>query len=305
MNARALWIAFWGLILLCFGNAVGPKAGFADILYRHDGSPAMIGRLVSETDRQIVFLEHFQSGATKKQTLFKADVLRLVKTIDDQRLGRLNPKSPQDYYDYAEELAAHKLDFVAQQLAVRLFLLAARNSKDQLQQSSLLALHALFSEEAKRQRTRALALKVLHPRYHRPFLENRPKTQLDPSVRAKLLQVVQQIRTDRKSEAAQALKTEELRNGIKQFSRIASWQEVYRISISKKLELDQLLILVKLELALADTSNLPTESEGYRWAADAKRKEGFDASWVTFDNLTRFDPGKSVFRDGNWKAPER
>ena len=278
----------------------------ADMLYRHDGSPPMVGTFVRETERQIVFLEHFRSGATKEQTLFKADVLRLIRTIDKERLKNLNPESPATYYEYAEELAGYKLDFVAQQLAVRLFLIAARHSTEQVRQSSLLALHALFSDEIKRRRTRALALLTLPSRYQHPFLKTRTESSLKSEVRDQLLAIVKQIRNGKRSDAAVALKSDSMRAAMSRFTRIATWDAVYRIAISGEPKMEQMLILVKLELALrADELQQQQEPEGFRWFQDVQRKDSFATEWVTFENLTRFDPGLSVFRDGKWVKPGR
>ncbi len=303
MNLRNAFFIVLILLSLLAGISNFSVPCAADILYRHDGSPAMVGKFIQETDRQIIFLEHFKSGATKKQTLFKADVLQLVRTIDDEKLAQLKPESPRAYFEYAEELSAYKLDFVAQQLAIRLFLIAAKNSKNQLRQSSLLALHALFSSETQKRRTRALAFLTLQPRYHRPFVVNQRPNQLKPEERDKLLEIVRKIRNGKQSEAAQALKTDEMRSAMNRLSRFATWNSLYKIAISKQPKLDQILFLVKLEIAIIEIDTEQVEPVGFRWFLDAKRTDDFQTEWITFSNLTKFDPDLSVFKDGKWVKP--
>src|SRR5206468_9849498 len=66
-----------------------------------------------------------------------------IITVSPERLAALDPSKPQDYREYAEELAEKQRDPEARDTAIRLYAIAAARGDDNLRHSALLGLIAL------------------------------------------------------------------------------------------------------------------------------------------------------------------
>jgi hypothetical protein len=103
----------------------------------------IMGYLVRQDDRNVVVREELPGGKSRENSFAKKDLDELIITVSPQRLTLLDPSKPQDYREYAEELAEKQRDPEARDTAIRLYAIAAARGDDKLRHSALLGLIAL------------------------------------------------------------------------------------------------------------------------------------------------------------------
>ena len=131
----------------------------ADVLYLKDGAP-VFGRFVRNTDSHVFFNQRVGDDQYRERTFSKSEVETWAITIDPQRLESLDPGKPEDYRDYAEELSAAADDPESQDMAMRLYLLAAYHGRGPVRQSGLRGMVRVASDAQQEKKCRALAFQL-------------------------------------------------------------------------------------------------------------------------------------------------
>src|SRR5688500_3779674 len=120
MPFRKLIIA---LVIGLIALAASPAA--AVVVYRRGATEPVVGYLVRESEQEVVLRLSLEAGKSEDVTIRKSDIEELLYTVDAARLSALDPARPQEYREYADELAEKKLDPEARDAAMRLYLIAA------------------------------------------------------------------------------------------------------------------------------------------------------------------------------------
>lgn len=289
------------------GNLWSVCAVNADVIYRRGNNPPLVGKIITESPSEIEFEEIFLSGSSKRRNVFRADTIAVIRTIDNQRLAQLTPGKPADYFEYAEELTAYKQDFVAQQLAVRLYLIAAKNSSGNLTNSSFLGLLKTAENSEQAKRIRALALLHLDDENREHLMRTiGDRKQQNQNGKESLLQAILLLRSGKLAEAGTLLKEPNVRAAADQFQKTTSWQTLYGLSRVKQLTLEQLRTVVRVELELRQRQSENAASRpGINWNTYASQPAQAKLQWIGYDNVTPYDPAQDVFRDGKWQSSSR
>ncbi len=279
-----------------------PNFADADILFRQGGAAPIVGVVKSESELEIVFEERFLNGQRKEQKVFKADIRKLIRTVDQNRLEGLRPDQPQAYFEYAEELAAHKADTVALQLSIRLYLIAAYLSDDELRKSAFLGLLGVDSSSLQKKRIRALAIKSLPDSYLRDFEDPKVQSDSNQQARNQLVTSLRALRSGDLQAANALLKNEELKANTSGLQPILTWDELYRMSLAKELSMEEIKLVIEAELYLKTDANARRSSKS-RWSRVQNKRMTVETEWIRFSNVTAFDPEKCLFIDGSWQSP--
>lgn len=96
-------------------------------------------------------------GSDIEETIPRSRIKKLHRVVDEGRLESLNKELPQRYRDYADELARHREDPEARDMALRLYLISAWLDRDKFGQSSLLKMVDLARTPAEARAFRAMA----------------------------------------------------------------------------------------------------------------------------------------------------
>src|SRR5690349_18452025 len=96
----------------------------AVVVYKKGTSKPVAGHLVRQNGNEVVVRDESSSGL-KEIVIPRSEIDDFIETVSAERLAALTPSRPQEYREYAEELAEKKLDPEARQTAVRLFQIAA------------------------------------------------------------------------------------------------------------------------------------------------------------------------------------
>ncbi len=319
-QARYLLAAALLLLLLAHPAA-------AVVIYRKGSTEPLAGYLVRDDEREVVVRQVRPDGRSEDVVIAKDEIEDLLYTVDPARLTALDPARPQDYREYADELAEKRLDPEARDAALRLYVIAAglgsparqgsgsstpdRSSYD-ASHAAMLGLIALARTPAEEARFRAAAY-LSDPRRDATLL--RPPTAIAssaaPANRAaqrKLLEVVQHVRRGKGDVAARMLLQVDIAAELAAARGIVSKEDFLRICRTKQLDDGELKTLVKLELAL-EAALAPSEP------IDSSTKDAA-RSWsqllgqpqpplrpLGLEYLTEFDPRSSVYRQGKWMEP--
>ncbi len=128
------------------------------------------GYFVRDDGKKLAIRVRTPDGKEKVNEYDRAKI-KVIHQVDRARLQKLTQDDPKGYRDYAEELAGHKADPEARDVAMRLFLIAAYLDPQQFGHGALVSMSALAATPTEARKCRAMA-----------FL-------LDPQGDAKLLNV--------------------------------------------------------------------------------------------------------------------
>jgi hypothetical protein len=278
----------------------------------------VVGYLVREDDREVVLRQSGADGRTEDVAISKSEIEDLLRTVNPARLAALDPARPQDYREYADELAEKKLDPEARDAAMRLYVIAAhvgqasRLPGADSAHAPLLGLIALARSPEEEARFRAAAY-LSDPRHDSALLKvptaiASSAAPSNPAARRKLLDAVQQIRRGKGDVAARMIVQPDLAAELAAARAIVTREEFVRICKTRELDDGELKTLLRLELALETALSPPPTTASS--AKDAAR------SWsqlvaqpqpalrpMSLAHLTEFDPQRSVYREGKWVEP--
>jgi hypothetical protein len=303
-----LRIANFALVgLLASATLVPVHSAFAVVVYKKGSSKLVAGHLVRQNGHEVVVRDESSSGL-KEIVIPRSEIDVLIETVSAERLAALDPSRPQEYREYAEELAEKKLDPEARQMAVRLFQIAAWLDPAKTGRGALLGLVSVARPGEEEARFRAAAY-LFDPRHDKALLGQTSPTagkarQEDDPVQG-LLEALRQLRRGHGQQARAAIAPLAVSDELEAHQAILSREEFQAASSAKELSDEQLRKVLELELAL--DSQLSGRSE--------ERAQTTLASWndavragnlapippLQFDRLTPFDPRECVYRQGKWE----
>ena len=207
-----------GLLLLGAAAAPGPllpRSAEAVIIFEKGKSTPLRGYLIDKNDTRVIVEELRPNGETTERILPLAGIDQMIVAVDAARLETLTPEKPEEYRDYAEELAEKREDPDARLTAIRLYLIAAYLQPQELGRSCLLGMTAVARTAAEERKFRAMA--YLLDTKHDPGLLSEPTaTEIDSSglsdEKRKLLSTfLRLVRTRRFAEAQAMAKRPDVR----------------------------------------------------------------------------------------------
>ena len=314
----------WSAMLAAAALFVASSA-HAAVVYKKGSSEPIAGYLVREDDREVVLRQSREGGVTADVAIPKSEIEELIHTVDPARLAALDPARPQDYREYADELAEKRLDPEARDTAMRLYVIAADLGSRARQSSGgmdsgefssdlapLLGLIALARTPEEEARFRAAAF--LADRRHDAGLL-RPPTPIastaapaNPAAQQKLLEAVQLIRRGKGDVAGRMMLQPEIASELVLARAIVTREEFSRLCKTRELDDAELKTLLKLELAL-ETALSPPEPTGTSqsnatraWSQLMARPQPPQRP-LALVHLTEFNPRQSVYREGKWVEP--
>ena len=285
----------------------------ADVLWLVGEENPRYGRVVRQkVDGDLEFRVRGENNTYIEQTFAAGTIEMLVVNVDLTRMKRLDPAHLIPYREYAEELAGQKRDPEARDLAIRLFLIAAagasRQNDSNLTESALAGLPELARSDQERRAFDRLLM--LYSRYPRPEPtprepeKRKPSDNTDARTRQRLLQAIRLIRQEDNESAIVILRSREVLRELEKWSDLASVIDVQAMTRSSRLSLSQLRKLLALEIALADPEyQLQASNRAPSWGEQAQNAMSGWTRLPSFENVTEFDPHKSVFRNGRWIKP--
>lgn len=326
-QARRLPYVLAAALVLLFASSAS-----AVVVYKKGTMQPITGYLVREDDREVVLRQLRADGRSEDVAIPKGEIEELLHTVDPERLAALDPARPQDYREYADELAEKKLDPEARDAAMRLYVIAAdlgsrtpissrtRESSDpnshefgyELAHAPLLGLIALARSPEEEARFRAAAY-LSDPRHDTSLLKvptaiASSAAPSNPAAQRKLLDAVQQIRRGKGAVAARTITQPDIAAELAAARAIVTKEEFVRLCKTKELDDGELKTLLTLELAL-ETALFPPPTTASS-AKDAAR------SWsqllaqpqptlrpLNLEHLTEFNPRECVYREGKWVEP--
>lgn len=301
-------------LVLCFFFWATPVDG--DVVWVRGASNPVSGQIVSQSKDQVQIKVFADGKFGEVKTYSKAQVETTVMNIDPERLAALSPDNPAAYRNYAEELSIQQTDPAAINLARRLYLLAATNSADsasaaksELRSGAILGLISLAPDES--QRRKLELYRQLNDPDSRGSKLDSPPAKIDPPSAAQLelmLKVVVAIRREDAETAAGLLGSRKNRESLKTLIQFCSLEELDRIAAAKQPSKPQLSKLLSVELAIGQskpTANSSLNLSKAAWGDLAMEPVSEFGVLPNATNVTQFDPGKSVYRNGVWVRPNR
>ncbi len=276
-----------------------------DVLRQADGS-VLYGRLSSESESEFFFQERVDASNYIERRILRDQVVFLVRTVDERRLGGLDPTRPDEYRRLAEELAGWRVDPEAQSLAIRLYLIAARATKGRERRHCLLALVELARSPDERQRLGELAF-LLDESISRSIMDPRP-TPNEPEISMaeiqELIRAVQTVRRGDGSSVEDIFQRPSSRLILERTREICTLEQLQQAAAARLHSLDELNLLIKLELGLQRLLLArPTVVAGQTWYRQSQDERLAQWKMPDWDNVTEFDPTECVYREGLWQAP--
>lgn len=280
----------------------------AIVIYKKGSSKPIAGPVVRQNGNEVVVREETATGV-RDVIVPRSEIEDLIETVSPERLAELDPSRPQEYREYAEELAEKKLDPEARQMAVRLFQIAAWLDPAKTGHGALLGLVAIARPGEEEARYRAAAY-LFDPRHNKALLgqDSAPvKAAKDADPVKTLLEGLRQLRRGRDQQARAALAAPAVTEELAAYPAILTREEFLAASTARELSDEQLRKVLELELTLdsrlgagADTL---AETTLTSWTDAIRTGNLSPLPSLQFDKLTGFDPRESVFRQGKWQRP--
>jgi hypothetical protein len=279
----------------------------ADVIWVRGQSAQVYGQIVSMTDThyEVRVFERGQFSETVK--IERSTIQQAVSNISVQRLTQLDPSNAAAYRDYAEELAVQKTDPSARDLARRLYLIAAAHSDGTLRSSALLGLISIAESNVHRRRLEILR-SLVDPHSTFTGIAGEQDSKLD-SVTADqkrlMLKLIHAIRKEKSDQAIKLLTPASNRNVFDLWSDDCGLEELDRMARVNRPGKSQLAKLLIIESRIMSPQTNPVNPSGRKlnWGDFATQVSGTLGALPSFNNVTRFDPEKSVYREGRWVKP--
>ena len=292
--SRYSWLVFAALLVPCVTVQ-------ADTVWRI-GVPSPVYGIVDSSDDQSIVFKQTSDGTTFETiTIARKTVSSIVVNYDSQRLSSLVHGDWQSWHDYAEELFSQKQDPVARNVAMRLLVVIAGNSKNGRQRNA--ALNELVElAQNDQQREGLQTLRYLETGKKQPAKDSKkPQAQPGSNARESAARLVQSIR--RGENVGQQLFDPKIKETVSEFSHLCAWPELVQMAQSnRKIEDQGLRRLVALEYELRGSNgNAKVKGDGGSWHVQASRVSSEAFTLPTIKSVTGLDPQASRFVDGQWQ----
>lgn len=307
------------LIQIHLGFAInGICTTSADVVWVKSQPTPLFGQVITNTPEQVQIrlIENGQPGKTK--SIERSMVEQIVINIDAKRLAGLSPDNPQDYRDYAEELASQTIDPAARELARRLFLISAKIAEDKSETdvcaSALSGLISLTDAESERRQLEMLQF-LVNPEANEPESNSESgRADHSPSKleNEMMLRLVRAIRREDSDQAIRLLGSQSNRVAIRKWSEICTPEEFDQIAKVNRPSKSQLGKMLQIEWQILTAMRQSPDMKSGKiktrrvetWGDFASQDSGNPRLVPSFENVTAMDPRKSIFRNGRWMRPE-
>jgi hypothetical protein len=280
----------------------------AVVVYKRGSNKPITGHLVRQDEREVVIRDEASAGL-KEIVIPRGEIEDLIETVSAARLEALDPSRPQEYREYAEELAEKKLDPEARLMAVRLFQIAAWLDPAKTGHGALLGLVSVARPGAEEARFRAAAY-LFDPGHDKALLER--STAISPGQSEHspvhgLLEALRLLRRGHGAQARAAVSAPAIGEELAAQQGLLSRDEFLAACAAKELTDEQLRQVLELELSLESRlqgGNERTLTTLASWNDSVRAGNLAPLPQLQFDRLTEFNPRESVFRNGKWQPPD-
>jgi len=305
--------------------AIWPATASAVVLLVRGNDRPVGGYLVREDAEVIVIRDTAEPGKGREREFRKSDLLDIIVTVSTDRLARLRAGKPDDYRDYAEELAEKRRDPEARDMALRLFLISAHRAPERLGRSSMLAMAEIArdADEANRFRAMAFLLDPNHDSQLLPAADSRSAgvAKADPREASResnresspMLLALRQLRRGERDAARKIAERITGRGEIAAVPGVLSNDEFLAACREKPLAAPTLQKILRAEIALLDQAAgnrpgravvaEPATTDEPRWQRELRLRGPAAALPLDLERLSEFDPRLCEFREGQWTLP--
>lgn len=285
------------------------QPALAVVVYKKGSSKPVAGHLVRQNGNEVVIRDESTPGVSEI-VIPRSEIEDLIETVSAERLTALDPSRPQEYREYAEELAEKQLDPESRLMAIRLFQISAWLDPAKTGRGALLGLVSVARPGEEEARFRAAAY-LFDPRHDKALLGQTPtpggREKADDPMKA-LLEALRLLRRGHVQQARAALAPPAVQDVLTAHQGILSREEFLAASSAKELWDEQLRKVVELELVLDSKLHGGGEQRAQTtlasWNDDVRAGNLAAIRSLQFDRLTPFDPRECVFRQGKWQRPE-
>ncbi len=305
---------FTAAIVLGFAFGACPSSCLAVLILIRGVDRPVGGYLLRDDANVVVIRERDERGHWRERSFRKSELNDILQTVSTDRLQRLRPSRPEDYRDYAEELAEKRLDPEARDMAIRLFLIAAHLAPDKFEQSALLALVDLARNPREAARFRALSYlcdarhdpQRLQPRGQEP---NPQSTRVPADKPTQLAVALRQLRRGERDAARQGVERAVARGEFVALEATMTAADLLTICQENPLSSSSLRKVLLAELALRNSwqspmipSPGPAEARTERWSQSLGHGDDRPITELTIGRITEYDPRQCEYREGKWTA---
>ena len=292
-------------MLLCAHAAIAR----GDVIYRQGTPSPLIGKVVeSDSEELVLQYEKPIQGATQV-TIPRDRILVHVVTVSEERLNALEVGKWDGYRDYAEELAAHRIDPAAHRLALRLYLMVAYQSSGSRRRGALQALIRLARTPAEEKRLRVLSFEA-DPRHDPGLLkapqEVAPVELFDPEVQLMLMDCFRLARQGYGEQAVDLARKPEVKQGFQAISHLMSFRDFQATAYDTSNSESRLKRLLQIEMALMGSQSRVEMGDSPDlfapgWSQLISQGANAPFSKVNWLNVMEFDPQQSSYNNGSWE----
>lgn len=287
--------------VLCLGCLADRHAiGMTDLVWMKSGEQRS-GVIISETSGGVLLADRLENDQQTTELIPFRDIDDRVRTIDIERLSRLEPNSPYAYLELADELARFPQDRVARQLMKRLYFICLFFDDVAIQQSAELALRSALEPNERASLAPWLTTRG-EPTGEQPADEPFIATRTDITDWQKLIRA---ICSEAWKDANELMTNVRLQATLEHWSSIICWTELEGIVQRQQLSEQSLLKLLQLSEQLNDVVTPMTVTvDSATWYASGSRRVAWPPSLAEFMEKSGMDPRQTIFRDGVWIAPQ-
>ena len=278
----------------------------AVVVYKRGSHKPITGHLVRQNDREVVVRD--ESAGLRELVIPRGDIEDLIETVSAARLEALDPNRPQEYREYAEELAEKKLDPEARLMAVRLFQIAAWLDPAKTGHGALLGLVSVARPGSEEARFRAAAY-LFDPNHDKSLLgQNLAAGRGKDDPVQGLLDALRLLRRGHGTQARTAISAPAIGDELAAHQGILSHEEFLAACTVKELADEQLRKILELELTLESRLRGGGEQRAQTtlasWNDSVRTGNLAPVPGLQFDKLTEFNPRECIFRGGKWRQPD-
>lgn len=300
----------WTCLIVLMGFSFPAWVG-ADVVYRMGLSTPLVGEVIQNDESGIVLRFESPQQGVPQVLIPREEIVEHIVTVDPARLEDLTDGDWDAYQNYAEELAAYRLDTRAHRLAMRLYLISAYHTEGEARMNAFRALIEIARNPEEEKRLRTLAFKVTGNR-SKDLLEppqNIASVSLaDESAQNELLQCIRLVRRGANEQALALADSKSVQLAFESVSHLMTFREFRDTAYDRNRSAETLKQLVQLELALMGggqkleqrRTQLSSSPSWNQLVAAEDRQPFIPVQW---DNVTEFDPRKSRYQEGTWELP--
>lgn len=301
-------------LLVVAGILIPPALAEAVIVIEKGKEEPVRGYLVSADGTRVIVDVLQPDGTTRQRIIPRVGIDEVLEAVSAERLESLRRDKPQEYRDYAEELAGKTSDPDAQRTALRLYLIAAYLDPEKLGYSSLLGMVALARTPAEERTFRALA--YILDRDHNPSVLKQPRENATPTTgegvkitdeQKKILRPwLRALREGRTNEARGIASRPAVQAALPTLAAVLLPADLQGLRQGETLPSPVLAKVLAAELLLDGETKPATAPPISRrksgWAELGTPQAPGPVPTLTLEGITEFQPRECQFRAGKWGA---